>query len=202
MNFGTELSNRGQPTCRREQIVISPDHKLVLTIRNAEVLRYDNHENLNLPPLRGHGAIVESVAVSSDGTRIVTAGGVDNTARIWDARTGNVLEILAGHEAGVFYAEFNQTGDLVVTASDDGTARVWDSITGQNVAIFGRGGKSLSCARFSADASIITEERQTGLLRGYNYKSCQSFDQLLRAGEEKSRERPLSSDEKHTFLHN
>jgi WD40 repeat protein len=203
LNFGTELSGRGQLGCRREPIVISPDHKLVLTIRDAEVLRHDNHENRDLPPLRGHGATVESVVFSSDGTQIVTAGGVDNTARIWDARTGNLLKILAGHEAWVLYAEFNQTGDLVVTASGDGTARVWDSIKGQNDAIFGRGGKPLSCARFSAaNTSITTEEYQTGFLRRYNCKSCQSFDQLLPAGEEKVRERPLSPDEEHTFLHN
>jgi WD40 repeat protein len=116
LNLGTELSGRGQPRCRREPTVSSFDKKITLTLHDDEVLRHDNHENSYLPPLRGHGATVESVAFSSDGTQIVTAGGVDNTARIWGARTGNVLKILAGHEAGVFYAEFDKTGNLVVTA--------------------------------------------------------------------------------------
>jgi WD40 repeat protein len=50
------------------------------------------------------------------------AQAVDNTARIWDAATGN--EIL--REDGTRSAAFSPEGTRIVTASEDNTARVWD----------------------------------------------------------------------------
>jgi hypothetical protein len=49
--------------------------------------------------LRGHRSGVSSVAVSSDGRRIVT-GSSDKTARLWDAVTGQSLLELKGHTLG------------------------------------------------------------------------------------------------------
>jgi hypothetical protein len=58
-------------------------------------------------------------------TRIVTASG-DETARVWDAGSGEMLRELKGHHGTIFSAEFSPNGERVVTASDDGTAAVWD----------------------------------------------------------------------------
>ena len=45
--------------------------------------------------LRGHGGGVESASFSADGSRIVT-GSWDKTAKVWDAKTGEVLLTLNG----------------------------------------------------------------------------------------------------------
>ncbi len=50
----------------------------------------------------------------------------DNTARVWDAATGQPLSPPLKHEANVYRAEFSPDGQRVVTASHDDTARVWD----------------------------------------------------------------------------
>jgi len=73
--------------------------------------------------LRGHSDLVYSAAYSADGTRIVTAS-VDNTARVWDAQTGEQLAILP-HESDVNSARFSPDGLQIVTASKDNTARIW-----------------------------------------------------------------------------
>jgi WD40 repeat protein len=62
--------------------------------------------------------------------RVVSAA-FDNTARIWDARTGGILATLVGHTGWVNSAAFDADGSRVVTASFDGTARVWDAETGR-----------------------------------------------------------------------
>ena len=49
-----------------------------------------------LMTLKGHNAWVESVAFSSDGTRIVS-GSWDKSVRVWDASTGALLIMLNGH---------------------------------------------------------------------------------------------------------
>jgi WD40 repeat protein len=44
---------------------------------------------------------------------------------VWDAQSGELLAVLAGHEGSVESAAFSTDGTRVVTASEDGTARVW-----------------------------------------------------------------------------
>ena len=72
-------------------------------------------------------------AFSPDGSRIVTAS-ADNTARLWDAKTGAAIATLSGHKDAVFSAVFSPDGSRVVTASEDKTARLWDAKTGAAIA--------------------------------------------------------------------
>jgi hypothetical protein len=53
---------------------------------------------------------------------VVTASS-DETARVWDAKTGQVLAQLAG-DGRIWSAVFSPDGQSVVTASD-GATRVW-----------------------------------------------------------------------------
>jgi eukaryotic-like serine/threonine-protein kinase len=72
-----------------------------------------------------------SAAFSPDGRRIVTAGGDDKTARVWDAATGAALSPPLKHVEWVNQATFSPDGRRVVTANADETAQVWDAATGQ-----------------------------------------------------------------------
>jgi WD40 repeat protein len=102
--------------------------------------------------LQGHTHSVQSAAFSPDGMRIVTASW-DRTARVWDARTGQVVATLA-HRALITSAMFSPDGKRIVTASADQTARVWDARTGQVVARLGHT-DSVSSAAFSPDGMRI-----------------------------------------------
>jgi WD40 repeat protein len=64
----------------------------------------------------------------------VTAS-ADNTARLWDALTGQPLGEPLKHEDSVCSAQFSPDGQRVVTASWDKSARVWDAVTGQPLTI-------------------------------------------------------------------
>ena len=75
---------------------------------------------------------VNSAAYSPDGKFIVTAS-EDQTARIWDAATGQEVRTLSGHTGAVNSAAYSPDGKFIVTASADQTARIWDAATGQAV---------------------------------------------------------------------
>ena len=80
--------------------------------------------------LKGHSAAVTSAAFSGDGERVATASNEDNTARIWDAKSGNEITVL--HDVAGFSAD----GKRAVTASeDDNTARIWDVESGKEIAV-------------------------------------------------------------------
>jgi WD40 repeat protein/serine/threonine protein kinase len=79
--------------------------------------------------LYGHTGGVMSVAFSPDGTRILT-GSRDETARVWDARTGTLQLELKGHTSIVSSVAFSPDGTRIVTGGWDNTAKVWDARTG------------------------------------------------------------------------
>ena len=49
----------------------------------------------------------------------------DNTARVWDAATGNAIGAPLRHEGAVRSAEFSSDAKFVITASDDCSGRVY-----------------------------------------------------------------------------
>ena len=109
--------------------------------------------------IAGHTSAVNSVAISPDGTRIVTAS-FDRTAKVWDARTGMPLVEFKGHSGSVISVAFSPDGSRIVTASLDRTTKIWDARTG--VPLFdlkGQTGVVLSAA-FSPDGGrIVTASR-------------------------------------------
>ena len=63
-----------------------------------------------------------------DGDTIVSGSG-DETVRVWDAKTGQVLHVLEGHSREV--ASVAMEGDTIVSGSWDKTVRVWSANTGE-----------------------------------------------------------------------
>lgn len=74
--------------------------------------------------LAGHDGYIASIAVTADGSRVVT-GSSDKAARIWDAASGRELARLTGLEDPVWSVAVTPDGSRVVTVSSDNTARIW-----------------------------------------------------------------------------
>ena len=109
--------------------------------------------------LYGHTGAVTSVAFSPDGTRIVT-GSEDQTAKVWDARTGTALLELKGHTGAVTSVSFSPDGTRIVTGSGDRTAKVWDARTGTALLELKGHTGGVTSVSFSPDGTrIVTGSR-------------------------------------------
>ncbi|MEW8692312.1 MAG: hypothetical protein AB2535_14650 [Candidatus Thiodiazotropha endolucinida] len=82
--------------------------------------------------LVGHKGPVEDVAVTADGSKIISAS-CDAKLRVWEASTGGLIRILTGHEDAVTGVSVLGSNDAAASISFDGSLRVWDLITGKAV---------------------------------------------------------------------
>ncbi|KAJ6565680.1 quinon protein alcohol dehydrogenase-like superfamily [Mycena sp. CBHHK59/15] len=105
---------------------------------------------------QGHSSGVTSIAFSPDGVRIVS-GSEDDTVRVWDARTGDIVAgPFEGHSDWVTSVAFSPDGARIVSGSNDHTVRVWDARTGEIVAgPFEGHSKWVTSVAFSPDGARI-----------------------------------------------
>jgi WD40 repeat protein len=127
-----------------------PSLALLLAIRAVEVTQGADHYitgyadyalrnavafappyRLTLPRYR-HSGWVRSAAFSPDGKLIVTAS-YDQTARIWDAASGEQRHELAGYSGSGNAPALSLDGKTVVTAGVDEIIRIWDTATGEQL---------------------------------------------------------------------
>jgi WD40 repeat protein len=83
---------------------------------------------LTVPGVGGH------LDWSPDGTRFVAEGPEGSgTVDIRDARTGDLLRSIPGHDGDLNDLAFNHDGTLLATTGTDGAARIWDVATGDEL---------------------------------------------------------------------
>ena len=75
---------------------------------------------------------INSLAFSPDGERLASAGG-DGSVKIWNSRTGDVIQSFQAHTDSVFAVAFHLLGKHVVSAGADLKVKVWDLATEQEV---------------------------------------------------------------------
>jgi len=130
-----------------------------------------------LQTLEGHSDVVMSVALSADGSRIVS-GSDDKTVRVWDAASGECVQTLEGHSGGVMSVAVSADGSRIVSGSDDKTVRVWDAASGECVqTLEGHSGGVMSVA-VSADGSRIVSGSDDKTVRVWDAASGECVQTL------------------------
>ena len=61
------------------------------------------------------------IALSTDG-KVLATGSDDRTAKVWDAQTGELRQMLEGHSGEVNSVALSADGKVLATGSKDGTA--------------------------------------------------------------------------------
>lgn len=132
----------------------TPTGKSLITVGGNEARLWDGvtlREQMRFSP---HGAVA-AAAFSPNGKLLVT-GSWDNSAKIWDAQTGQPLRKLhGGHTAFINSVQFSPDNQMVLTASDDGLALLWDVTTGSIVRKFEGHNDRIRSATFSPDGSLV-----------------------------------------------
>ncbi len=105
-----------------------------------------------------HTNNVSDLAYSPDGSRLITAGSLDNTAIVWDLADGRALRSLPGDGSGVWSVAWSPDGHTVALGLNGGHIQLWDldSPEGQGPSIdLLRHAGWVSGVAFSPDGSLL-----------------------------------------------
>ena len=119
----------------------------------------------------GHTDWVYRLDLSRDGKRVLS-GSKDQTIRLWDVQTGELLrtfpgddpttpEILEGHFGDVVDVTFSPDERLAASASFDHTVRIWDLETGETLHILEGHSTQWSGVGFSPDGRVLATVADT-----------------------------------------
>jgi WD40 repeat protein len=123
---GGGFRSRFSPSCAEDPgggkylIVNSPDSA-------AEVWE---SKGKMLYSIRGHAGPLTNAHFSPD-TKFIVTTSRDNTAKIWETRSGNLISTLKGHDYWVSDAQFSPDSKKITTTSYDGSAIIWKCETGK-----------------------------------------------------------------------
>src|SRR5436305_408072 len=126
-------------------------------------------------PFAGHLGPIFAAAFAPDGATLAT-GGVDGTARVWDARTGTELRQLTGHTGAVNAIAFAPDGATLATGGDDGTARIWDARTGAELRQLTGHTDRVGALAFAPDGATLATSGNDGTIRIWNPRNGQQVD--------------------------
>ena len=110
--------------------------------------------DLTLPPDTFTIFNVHDVTFTPDGTRLATVG-PDNTAKVWDAVTGEELLTLGGHQEAILALAYSPDGTRIATASYDATTKIWDVRTGVELLTLSGNVSRHTGAAFSPDGTRL-----------------------------------------------
>ncbi|RLG07116.1 MAG: hypothetical protein DRN68_05855, partial [Thaumarchaeota archaeon] len=107
-----------------ELLALSPVGRLLAYASGSDITVLDLAKNTSRT-LSGHTAAVTALAFSPDGSCLLSASR-DDTARLWDLSTGELLHTLSGHKGDILAAAFSPDRDLLALVSQDKTISLWD----------------------------------------------------------------------------
>ena len=107
-------------------------------------------------------------------------GSGDNTARLWDARSGKPLGEPLRHEGFVTAVAFSPEGDRVLTGSADNTARLWDPRSDKPLGEPLRHGNWVTAVAFSPEGDRVLTGSQDNTARLWDARSGKPLGEPLR----------------------
>ncbi len=127
-----------------------------------------------------HDGRVVSVCFSPDGRRVLSASH-DETARVWDSRTGNPL-LEFKHESSVYDAAYSPDGRSIVSGGRDHTARLWRVATGRAAVPPLSHGQTVAKVAFSPDGERVLTTTSDGA-RLWHLQTGEPISPVLQLGD-------------------
>jgi serine/threonine protein kinase len=122
---------------------------------------------------RQHSNAVRSLSWFSDGMRIVSASN-DKTVHVWDAITGNQLQLYQDISDAVRLVAASSDGSRIATAGSDALVRVWDFATNRLITTYrGHLGSAVNAMAWSPKQQLLATAAADGTVHVWDVATGQ-----------------------------
>lgn len=168
VNTGTEICTMTGHQLQVNSVAFSPQGQLLASVSYDRTIRLwqipaleGSHKEFQNRPcysllgtLSGHAWAVLTVAFSPDG-KILATGSDDNTIKLWEVNTGQLICTLVGHSWSVVAVAFTADGETLLSASCDKTVKLWRISTAEEIVTLSGHVDSVSAVAVSKVRQLI-----------------------------------------------
>ena len=143
-------------------MAVSPKGKTVLSkhLDIATVSSLDTGKSLF--QITSAARTVNEVDFTEDGQKFAITDADKHTAALYDARTGNGMQLYSIGEKTVAALRFSPNGRLILIKSKEGIAILFDVVSGLKIREFGQEQRQINSADFSPDSSRLVTTYRNG----------------------------------------
>lgn len=145
-------------------LVSNSVHAVLAPADSNNPLVMDTISGMQLITLCGHHDIVNALAVTTDGKRLVSAS-QDHKLKVWALESGIKETTLYGHTSAVTAVVITPDNKQVVSADSDGVIYVWDIDSGRQVRYWTGHQGRITALAISADGSILASASEDCTVR-------------------------------------
>jgi eukaryotic-like serine/threonine-protein kinase len=172
--YSTELGTRPPRELDQKQritmIAFAPDDKTIVTVTlNGVIQLWDTKDGARRPVSAVHPGLLRSADLSRDGRWLAT-GGDEHFARIWDAASLKLVQVLP-HANSVGAVAFSPDGHTLLTGCADKIGRLWDVRRGELIGPVAFHRQALSAVQFSPDGRRMLTCDTDGFIQ---FRQCKS----------------------------
>jgi WD40 repeat protein len=162
-------------------VAVVPNRSLVVACTvSGTLMAWSMDDFEEVAQLRGHQKDAMAVAISADGSQIVS-GSRDRTMRVWDSRTYEKIGICE-HEDEVNSVAFSPDISLIASGSDDHTVRIWNARSLEKLTRLTGHENVVTSVAFFADGTRIASAALDCTVRIWDTRTYESFPGLRCSG--------------------
>lgn len=128
--------------------------------------------------LKGHTSWVTSVAISSNNL-VVASGSLDDTIKVWNLQTGELLGTLFGHLNAVNAVAITPDNLKLASCSDDGNIKIWDLPKGQLLATLVGHLRDITSVAISPDGKLLASGSEDRTIKLWDLSSNLHSEQMI-----------------------
>jgi len=158
INTGLELHTLTGHKLQVNAVAFSPQGEFLASAsydKTVRIWQIQNGKYNLLTTLLGHTWAVLTVAFSPTNQNLLATGSGDNTIKLWDINTGELISTLSGHSWSVVAVAFSTDGKMLISGSWDKTVKIWQISTKSEITSLVGHTDSVSSLAISDDTELI-----------------------------------------------